>query len=194
MKGKTIFIGILIAGFVLASVIGAIHLVEFGKVEPVNGEVSLPQDTSTPQPYGEEKDINITLYFSEPTASLLMPEQRNIKVTNIKELPKLVMEELLKGPQILNGIAAVHKETQLNSVKVDGELAIVDFGDNFERLNTGGSTRERLCLYAVVNTLTELDGIEKVKLSVNGKVLDFFGQLELSEALVKNSEIVIDEK
>ncbi len=194
MKGKTIFIGILIAGFVFASVLGVLHLVEFGKVEPINGEVSLPQDTSTPQPYGEEKEVNITLYFSEPTASRLMPEERNIKVSNEKELPKLAIEELLKGPQTANGIAAVHKETKLNSVKVDGDTAIVDFGDNFEKLNTGGSTRERLCLYAVVNTLTELEGIEKVKLSVNGKVLDFFGQLELSEALVKNTDIVIDEK
>ncbi len=194
MKGKTIFIGMLLVGFVLASVLGVLHFVEFGKVEPANGEVSLPQDTSTPQLYREEKEWNLTLYFSESTASRLVPEQRNVKVINEKELPKLAIEELLKGPTLPSAIAAVHQETKLHSVKVENGTAIVDFGDNFEKLNTGGSTRERLCLYAIVNTLTDLDGIEQVKLSVGGKVLDFFGQLELSEPLVRNADIVIDEK
>lgn len=190
MKGKWICIGILIGAFVVSSVWGAMHIFEVGKVDPVDGQVSLPTESAVPQPYGEEKDIRITLYFGDETASHLVPEQRNIKVTNEKDLPKLVMDELIKGPKTTNGIAVVDKDTKLNSVKRADNVAVVDFGDNFEALNTGGSSRERLCLYAIVNSLTELDNIDKVKLSVNGKILDLFGQMELLEPLVKNNDII----
>ena len=61
-------------------------------------------------------------------------------------------------------------------------------------MNTGGSARERLCLYAIVNSLTELDNIDNVKLSVNGKILDLFGQMELLEPLTKNTDMIVDKK
>lgn len=194
MKGKWICIGILIGAFVVSSVWGVMHIFEVGKVEPVNGQVSLPTESAVPQPYGEEKDINITLYFGDETASHLVPEQRNIKITNEKELPKRIVEELIKGSQTSTGVNTVDKNTQLNSVKVTDNVAVVDFGDNFETLNTGGSARERLCLYAIVNSLTELENVDRVKVSVNGKILELFGQIDLSEPLAKNTDIVVHEK
>lgn len=194
MKGKWICIGILVGAFAVSSVWGMMHIFEVGKVDPVDGQVSLPTESASPQPYGEEKETRITLYFGDETASGLVPEERNLKVTNEKELPKRVMEELIKGPQTTIGNAAVAKDTKLNSVKVTDKTAVVDFGDNFEPLNTGGSARERLCLYAIVNSLTELENIDKVKLSVNGKILDLFGQMELLEPLTKNTDIIVGKK
>lgn len=194
MKGKWICIGILIGAFVVSSVWGVMHLFEVGRIEPADGQITLPSVSASPQPYGNEKDITLTLYFGDETASHLLPEQRVIKVANEKELPKLVMEELIKGSENSGYKSVIDKNTKLNSVKVTDRTAVVDFGDNFETLNTGGSARERLCLYAIVDSLTELDNIDKVKFSVNGKVLDLFGQMELLEPLEKNTDMIGSKK
>ena len=190
MKGKWISLGILIGAFIVSSVWGFTHIFEVRKADPVSGQVSIPEETSTPMPYGEEKDVTLTLYFGDETASYLIPEQRTISVTNEKEIPKLVVEELLKGSESSESVTVLNKDTELNSVKVTDKTAVVDFGDNFETLNTGGTARERLCLYSIVNSLTELDEIEQVKFSVNGKILDIFGQIDLLEPLSKNTELI----
>ena len=130
MKGKWICIGILVGAFVVSSVWGVMHIFEVGKVDPVDGQVSLPTESASPQPYGEEKDRSVTLYFGDETASGLAPEQRTLKIANEKELPKLIVEELIKGPKSSGHIAAVAKDTKLNSVKVTDKTAVVDFGDN----------------------------------------------------------------
>ncbi len=186
---KRLLTCILIVLLAVGIFFGISHLWGNPEGKPVNG----PTPNTQPPQEAQPENISITLYFADPTASGLISEQRNVEVLRT-QLPQRIVEELIKGPETDGLIAAINKGTLLHSVQVTHGIALVDFGSNLEPLNTGGSSRERLCLYALVNSLTELPEITAVKIAVDGKLLEFFGQIELSDPIVRNTSLILLEK
>ena len=59
--------------------------------------------------------------------------------------------------------------------------------------NTGGTTKETMALYSIVNTLCGIDGIEKVKINIDGNENpDFGGHFDLSEPLEADLSLIND--
>ena len=64
------------------------------------------------------------------------------------------------------------KDTQVLSVKVNNNIATVDFNKAFKTNFTGGSTGELMLIGSIVNSLTEFKDIKAVRFTVEGKVLE----------------------
>lgn len=109
---------------------------------------------------------NITLYFSNLEGTALLQEVQEVHYSSNISLEKLVMEQLLKGPQGDKGRAAVPYGTKLVNVSVLDGVCFVNLDEGF--LNQNYEIAEPIVIYAIVNSLTELTSVNKVQISVNG--------------------------
>ena len=144
----------------------------------------------------------VSLYFavSTDTDFYLTEEIREIPVS--KELYKNVLEELIKGPENDQLSPTIPSNVKVNSVKISDSTATVDFSKeiitNFEEI-PHSSTTEVLAIFSIVNTLTEVEEIKKVKITIEGKdsgqvdglyIEDFWGHVGIYEEFTRNEVII----
>lgn len=132
-------------------------------VNPVeeNGEEIAPEEESV-----------ITLYFGNEEG-YLRKEMRTINGEPTAERGKELVEELLKGTQSDDDTLNVLPEgTEVLDYQFDEEtgLVTIDFSEHI--LAAAGSMGETFAVYSVVNTLTELPGVEQVQFLVEGEKID----------------------
>ncbi|MCX8131087.1 MAG: GerMN domain-containing protein [Clostridia bacterium] len=132
-------------------------------VNKTNGKES--SNTST---VDKQKDKAIfTLYFANEDNSALPSEKQELELIDDNRI-KTAVEALLKGPKNAGLRKTIPDGTKLlNSYLKDG-LAVVDFSGEYSSANDIAEIVERI---SVVNTLTEIEGVNKVKILVEGKDL-----------------------
>lgn len=109
---------------------------------------------------------SITLYFSNPEGDALLQEVQEIHYSSNISLEKLVVEQLLKGPQGDEGRSALPDGTKLVNVSVVDGVCFVNLDEGFMVQNY--EIAEPVVIYSIVNSLTELANVNKVQISVNG--------------------------
>ena len=95
---------------------------------------------------------------------------------------KAVIDELIKGPEDSNLYQTIPPETKLLGIQIKDKIAYVDFSEEIRTKHWGGSTGEIMTMGSIVNSLTELEGIEKVLVLIEGETQDtLVGHLDISE-------------
>lgn len=122
----------------------------------------------------------LTLYFSDKSGTRLVPETREVHYSSNISLEKLVMEQLMEGPKKSGHQATIPSETKLITITVVERVCYVNLDEMF--LNQNQEITEQVVLYSIVNSLTELNGIDKVQISING---DTSGKCRYSYKLSK---------
>jgi hypothetical protein len=112
------------------------------------------------------QNTNLTLYFSNQAGDGLVKETRRVHYSSNISLEKLIMEQLLEGPESKNARSAIPSETKLMSVSLVDGVCYVSFDENFK--NQDYSVNEAIVIYSIVDSLSELSSISKVQISVNG--------------------------
>ncbi len=110
----------------------------------------------------------MALYFASADGQALV--KRNVDVyynTNVS-MERLIVEHLLQGPENNNVsgniIGTMPSDTKLKSISVNDGVCYVRFDSGFLNGNTAVSSK--VMLYSIVDSLTELDSINKVQISV----------------------------
>lgn len=140
------------------------------------------------------KTEEFTLYFSSSDATGVTPEKRAIAVNgdeSLEKLIKLVLEELVKGPGSKDLYRTIPPEVDVLSVKIENKIAYVDFSEEMHTKHWGGATGEALTIASIVNTLTEFEGIELVKMTVVGQPLAIEHAI-LEEPVGRNEDMIVD--
>ena len=81
-----------------------------------------------------------------------------------------VLAALISGPgkdSILH--PTIPSGTVVRSIRIEGEVAVLDFSAEFITNHWGGSSAEEMTVYSIVNTLTELPFVRAVTIVVEGK-------------------------
>ncbi len=143
--------------------------------------------------FGQETDsllsTDLNLYFSSADGTTLMREKRKVYYSSNVTLEKVVLEELMDGPQIDNAIAAIPAGTKLNSVSVTDGICYVNFDSSFETAIAG--VTENVTVYSIVNSLAELDNISQVQILVNGETAHLANvDMDLSGPLSPNRDLL----
>lgn len=139
----------------------------------------------------------ITLYFSDSQAMFVVAEKRKILLDNAAEetsggdsLEKLVFLELMKGPTGKNLYATIPKGTKLLSIKTENGLCTVNLSSEFVDNSPGGTASESMTLNSVVNSLTELKGIQKVQFLIEGKKREIYTHAIFNEPFSRNEKSI----
>ena len=128
-------------------------------------------------------ETTLNLYFANGDGTKLVKEIRNVHYSTNISMEKLIMEQLIEGPNRSGFMATMPSTTKLLSVSVVEGVCYVNLNDSF--LNQSAEVNEEVVLYSIVNSLTELPGVTKVQLSVNG---DTKGNVRYMYALSKMYE------
>ena len=110
--------------------------------------------------------IQITLYFANETGEKLVEEDREVVHSMNTSLEKLVVEELLKGPEVEGSYPTLPSDVKLLNVSVSENVCYVNFDSNF--LNNSLEVKELIPIYSIVNSLCAISNVNKVQLTVNG--------------------------
>lgn len=130
----------------------------------------------TPEISAETTEYAIlTLYFANSDGSDLTTEERVIEVNANQTREKTVLEQLIAGPEEVDAQRTVPVETKLRDVTTtkDG-ICYVNLSQDFVAKHNGGEMAEKLTIYSIVNSLCELDHIDKVQFLIEGKKVDQF--------------------
>jgi germination protein M len=150
---------------------------------PVNQETPPPAE-STPSPEaspGEEsspmasEEGVILLYFGNADATKVVPEAREIQIPkgiSQADYIKLLVEELIKGPDNPDLSRTIPETAKVLEAYVLGSNAYVDFSEEMISAHSRGAAGEAMTVYSIVSTLTELEGIEGVMLTVVGQPMN----------------------
>jgi len=119
----------------------------------------------------------VHLYFASEDGSKLKLEIRYIPLADAKgstnSLATRIVDELISGPNSKSGLkATMPKDSkQVSKVSIDNTkgVATVNLSSEFVNNHPGGIDTERLTIYSIVNSLTELKEIQEVSFLVNGE-------------------------
>ncbi len=158
---------------------------EIGLVKPsdvLTGVLDPNQATSKPI---------VTLYFTDVTGTILVPEQRRIELNSNVLQEKTMIEELIKGPQTAGLLPTIPAETVVKDVTVKDGMCQVDLSFDLKSKFFTSPESKYMMIYSIVNTLTESSKINKVAFLVDGKKdIEFTKDIDLRETFVRNDKII----
>lgn len=111
-------------------------------------------------------ETTLTLYFANSNGTELVKESRVVHYSTNISMEKLVIEQLIEGPKKSGAMATVPSATKIISISTVDGICYVNFSDTFK--SQSSTITEEVLLYSIVNSLTELSGITKVQISING--------------------------
>lgn len=129
------------------------------------------------------------LYFGDGENKYLKKEQRAIERT-IESREEVILRELIDGPKDQGLTPTIPRQTRLYSVSIAEKTCYVNFSKEFVTNFQGDEEGEVTAVYSIVNSLTELDAIDKVQILVEGERLEIYQKnLSLKEPFVRNEKI-----
>ena len=172
MKNKKILI-LFIISVILIVVIGylAIKFVKQKKNSEIQNEY-VPQEEISDE---QSRDTIVSLYFTDKETGLLKPEARLVNVKDLIKSPyNTLVELLILGPKNDKLKVIIPENTKLLNASLDKECLTLDFSSEILNYNKDDSMLKNNLVYSIVNTVTELNEVNKVKFLVNGQASSDF--------------------
>jgi len=128
----------------------------------------------------------LKLYFSNADATDLIVEDRVVEVNANQPRERTILEQLIAGPKEKGNYATIPAETKIMDVTTTSDgVCYVNLSQEFVAKHNGGTTGELLTIYSIVNSLSELDNVNKVQFLIEGeKVEAFKGHIDFSTPFV----------
>ena len=140
----------------------------------------------------ESDEENIILYFGDETGENLVAEVRRMKVPKGEVMEKLVVSELIKGPEKgSKNTATIPEGTKIISVETKDGVCFVNLSKEFIDRHPGGTSAENLTIYSVVNSLSELGNILKVQFLIDGEKRDIYKHVMFNEPFDRDISLII---
>jgi germination protein M len=135
------------------------------------------------------EEVRLKLYFANEAGDGLVAVNRTKLYNSNISLEKIVAEEVIKGPNGVDVYPTVNPATKIISVMVKDGTCYVNLDDSF--LTTINNVTADVTIYSMVNSLAEINGINKVQFSVNGDSTGVFRErYNLSTIFERNLDIV----
>lgn len=141
------------------------------------------------------EETTLTLYFANADGNQLIKVNRTLRYNTNISLEKLVVEQLVSGPvdkknkeNTTSIFPTLNSETKIIGVNIKDGICYVNLNNAFLTL-TNNVTADTV-IYSLVNSLTELPGVLKVQLAVDGATEVKLGDKTLSALFERNMELV----
>jgi len=148
--------------------------------------------TETGNDYPATMKINI--YFSGiGEEDKLVSEERTINAGCPEVAARNAVKELLKGPSRPYHFPVIPAGTRLLRIETGDDIVIVDFSQEFLEESLDSRILDKYIIYSIVNTLTEIKGIEGVVFYIEGVRIKVYGNVDLSIPAIRNKELIDEE-
>lgn len=176
----------IVIGIAVVIFIFLIFLTNYSNVQYLTMEKGI-----SPEP--TQMKINVRLYFINKSG-MLQAENRNVTINN-NQLVEGILDALKAGPKNKKLLSPMDENTKLLSYSMDSKECYLNFNEAFIESSIWTTQNKNLIVWAIVNTLTEMEQIEKVQILIDGKSLNsvtnavrFYGPIIRNDSLVYEQE------
>lgn len=110
--------------------------------------------------------ITLILYFANKTGDKLIETERTVLYDNEGSVERLVLDQLISGPSGQETYATLPSSTKVLGMRVKDGVCYINLDDTF--INKALDVADYIPIYSIVNSMSELTGINRVQISVNG--------------------------
>lgn len=170
MKNKKILISVVI-------LVSIIFLVGFFVIKYLQNKNNIKNEYIPEQEISEEqlRETIVTLYFLDVESNTIKPEARLVSVKELLQSPYLTITKLLiEGPKNNKFKKVIPDNTKILNASIQEECLVLDFSNELLNYNKQNSKEKDNIINTIVNTLTELTEVNKVKFLVNGQINEEF--------------------
>ncbi len=160
---------VIIIGIILA--ISIIFFLIFSHLTDKSSSNSISEYTPEEEISQDEiRKTIVSVYFKNIETNTLVPESVCIDVKELADNPYMKLLNLLCSGSTNDKLESpIPEGTKINNAYLKGNTVYVDFSEDFINNAPNGIEEEGLLVYSVVNTLTELNEVNGVKILIDGK-------------------------
>lgn len=120
------------------------------------------------------------LYFLNSDLEGLVPEDRQVsqavwKKLSLSQKADLILSELIKGPLSESSARIVSPKTKIRSLTIQNGVATIDFSKEIQNDFPGGALEEDMAIKSILWSITQIPGIQGVRILINGEFGDSIG-------------------
>lgn len=135
------------------------------------------------------EQAELWLYFADETGTRLVAANRTLRFSSNISMEKLVVEQLIKGPENLELYPTINPETKIVNVTVKDGICYVNLSEAF--LTQTYQVTPEISIYSLVNSLVELPNVNKVQISVNGETsVTYQESISLATVFERNLDLL----
>ena len=175
---KIVFIFLII---LICILIGGFFLLRFlnNKEEETMVEEYTPQEEITDE---QVRQTIVSLYFPSTENGELNPEARLIDIKEIINNPyEKLVNLLIEGPKNDKNKKIIPDNTKLIKNYLENDCVVLDFSSDILNYSKENKTNKDIMINSIVNTLTELTEVNKIKILIEGKENEEFKDIYIRE-------------
>lgn len=135
------------------------------------------------------EQAELRLYFADETGTHLVEANRTLRFSSNIAMEKLVVEQLIKGPENPELYPTINPETKIVNVTVKDGICYVNLSEAF--LTQTYQVTPEISVYSLVNSLVELPNVNKVQISVNGETaVTYQESISLTTVFERNLDLL----
>ncbi|MCM1026401.1 MAG: GerMN domain-containing protein [Roseburia sp.] len=113
------------------------------------------------------EQVRVKLYFASEEGTNLIAGYRQKYYSTNTALERFVVEELIAGPTVDGFYPSVNPSTKIINVMTKDGICYVNLDESF--LTVESNVPTDVSIYSIVNSLVELNNINKVQILINGE-------------------------
>ena len=150
--------------------VGGYFIVKYVKENDNNesiGDEYIPQVEISEE---QARQTIVSLYFPNKETKKLTPEARLIDIKELMNIPyEKIMNLLIEGPKNEKLEKIIPKGTKVLKTFMDNECLVLDLSKDFLNYDMEQENGKENLINAIVNTMTELTEVNKVKILIEGQ-------------------------
>ncbi len=144
---------------------------------------------STGKDSGIKENYKATVFLAEKDGKMLRETVMDIVLDGTASIEKTVLQNYIKiAEESSEDNPSVNKDTVINRISAYDGICYVDLSEDF--LSKPYKISDEVAVYGVVNTLCELPGITKVKITIDGSEKKNFGKVSIDDFLSLRPELI----
>ena len=134
-----------------------------------------PQEEITEE---QSRQTIVSLYFADKETKEIMPEARLVDIKELINNPyEKIMSLLIEGPKNDKIERLIPEGTKIIKTYMEGDCLILDLSVEILNYNKNDEKIKNNIIKSIVNTMTELTEINKIKILINGNENEEFNQI-----------------
>ncbi len=135
----------------------------------------------------------LTLYFKSADGTKLGTEIREVEVNPNQPIERYVIEQLIEGPKNSGLKSVIPSDTKIRDISTADGICYVDLSAEFVTKQSGTEKDSLAAVYSIVNSLGEMENINKVQFLIEGEKFDKYGHIvDLTKPVEPNYDITFE--